>query len=118
MPWPERPQAQRSTLFAVAALGLAIFAAVIMVATRTRFRLMTAEFELPLSPMTSFVLGPVLPILLAVVVVATIPMEFIPQFRRIANLWNAGVFALASGCLGLYAVGVFLPLMTLIKGLS
>jgi uncharacterized membrane protein len=108
----------RSMLLAVVAIGLAICVATVIVATRSRFHQMYAEFEIPVSPVTSFALGPVFPIVLAVIVTVTVAKEWIPQFGSIANVWNGSVVCLALASLAVYVVGVFAPLMTMIESLS
>jgi hypothetical protein len=99
-------------------VGLSIVTEVLVVATRARFCELIADFELPLSLVTSLALGPALPILLAAIVVVTVANEFIPHSSFISNAWNGSVVCLALACLALYLAGVFAPLMTLVRGLS
>jgi hypothetical protein len=108
----------RSILLAVVAIGLAIFDTTVIVATRSRFHQLFAEFEIPESPVTSLALGPVFPIVLAVIVTVTVAKEWIPQFGSIANVWNRSVVCLALTSLVVYVLGVFAPLMKLIESLS
>jgi hypothetical protein len=113
---PARPA--RSLVLAIAAIGLAIFGAAVIFATGPRFRELLAEFELPLSILTLFVLGPVLPSLLALIATATLAKEFIPGLAPIANVWNGIVLCVAIGCLALYVAGLLIPLMSLLNALA
>jgi hypothetical protein len=109
---------QPSMLLAILAVSATIGVTLLMVATRARFEQMISEFELPLSPVTSFALGPVLPIMLGFIGVVTIAKEFLRPLKPFANVWNGSVLCFAIGCLGIYTVGIFQPLMALVKGLS
>ena len=108
----------RSILLAVVSIGLAILVEGIIVGTRGRFAELISDLDIRLSPVTPFALGPVLPILLATAVALTVAKELNPRFRSIADAWNGSVVCLALACLALYLIGVFAPLMTLIKSLS
>ena len=113
-----RTSPRRSPVLAFSATGLSFITAVLVVATRARFRDLIADFDLPLSFVTSFALSPAIPILLAVILIVTVANELIPHSSSISNAWNGIVVCLALGCLAIYLAGVFAPLMTILRGLS
>jgi hypothetical protein len=119
-PAEERAQIRsgKSRFLAVVAIGLASLVAAIVAASRGRFRELIAEFDIPLSMLTSFAVGPVLPVFLATIVVITVAKEFMPLRGSVVNLWNGCAICLAAAGLAIYLAGVFAPLLTLIKSLS
>lgn len=76
------------------------------------------DFDVPFSPLTAFTLSVVLPAALVLLVIATVSVEFIAKRAATRNAWNAIAIGLAFTCLATYIVGVSLPLLQLIEGLS
>jgi hypothetical protein len=116
----EKPtiRSRGSHLLAIAAIGSLSFVAALMISTRGRFRALLAELELPVSSLTSFALGPLLPILLVAVVALTVAKGFMPRLGPAANFWNGCAICLALAAIVVYLAAVFSPLMMLIESLS
>jgi hypothetical protein len=109
---------QRSFLRFAVACGIGLFVLFVIGGSRGQFGRLLVEFELPISPMTSWALGLVLPIVLALVVSATVAIELVAKRATTRNAWNATAICLALACLAAYIIGVALPLIQLIQGLS
>jgi hypothetical protein len=107
-----------SIALAVCAIGLCVFAAMAIVASRGKFSRMIDEFAIDVSVVTEFALGPLLPAMLVVISLATIAKEFVPAFRAGRDAGNFVVLLLGAIALAIYVVGIFSPLLTLIAGLS
>jgi hypothetical protein len=111
------PERRSFVRFVVAcATGLLVLSVIGI--SRGRFVPLIAEFEIAFSPLTSFALGIALPISLVIVVVATIAIELLAVRHSVQNAWNVTAICLALACLAAYIIGVSLPLMSLIEGLS
>lgn len=107
-----------SIALAVCSIGLCMFAAVAILATRTRFSQMLTEFGLEVSVITRFAIGPILPTFLAVVTLAAVAKEFVPPFRSSRDRCNVVVLLVGASAAAVYVVGIFEPLLSLIEGLS
>ena len=81
------------TTLAGVAIGVCVFVETSILISRQRFSSLFEDFEMHLPQLTQFVIGPVL------------------------SLWLAFLFV-GAACLGLYLVGVFSPLLSLITELS
>lgn len=109
---------RRSTLLAVVAIGLVTFSTVAIATSRGEFQRLFAEFDLPLSALTSALLSPVFSLAMVVIAVLTIAKEFVPRANSIANIWNAVVIGVAITSLVMFMIAVFAPLTKLIESLS
>jgi hypothetical protein len=85
---------------------------------RTRHVRCPVDFDVPMSPVTALALSIVLPAALVLLVIATVAVELVAKGAAIRNAWNAIAIGLALTCLATYIVGVSLPLLQLIEGLS
>lgn len=116
---PESPvRSIGSVVLAVLAIGVCVVAEVAIVASRHRFTRFIEEFELAVSLVTQFALGPVLPILLANVIVAAIVKELAPVSHLLRDRCNLFILVLGAGSIGTYVIGIFAPLVNLIDSLS
>lgn len=70
------------------------------------------------SVVTQFAIGPILPLVLAVIIVAAIIKELVPAFRLWLDRCNLAILLLGVVSLGTYIAGVFAPLLSLIESLS
>lgn len=126
MTTPKRPTAEPesqprsigSILLAAFAIGFCIVAEGAIVSSRHRFSRFIEEFEMDVSVVTQFAIGPILPLVLAVIIVAAIIKELVPAFRLWLDRCNLAILLLGVVSLGTYIAGVFAPLLSLIESLS
>lgn len=107
-----------SITLAVIAIGLSVLAEGAILASRHRFVAIFEEFEMDIPVIARFAIGPVLPLLLGAVILTGSIKELIPALRPAVDKWNLAILLFGLGCLAIYVVSIFAPLMTLITGLS
>ncbi len=113
-----QPRSIGSVVLAALAIGLCIVTEGTIITSRHRFSRIIEEFELDVSVVTQFAIGPILPLVLAVIIVAAIIKEFVPALQPCLDRCNLAVLLLGVISLGTYIVGVFAPLLSVIESLS
>jgi hypothetical protein len=113
-----QPRSVASIALAVVSIGLCVLAEGAILVSRLRFSRLIDEFEMNVSVITRFAIGPVLPALLAIVILVAIGKEFVPGTRPALDACNLVILLVGAVCLAIYVVGVFAPLMSLIDSLS
>lgn len=109
---------RRSRSLGVVAIGLGIFATLVIATNRGKFQSLVVEFELSPSLLTSAIVSPAFALALLVITALTIAKEFVPRAYSIADTWNAVVIGVAIASLVMFMVAVFVPLVKLIESLS
>jgi len=113
-----QPRSVASIALAVVSIGLCVLVEGAVVVSRQRFSRLIDEFEMNVSVITRFAIGPVLPTLLATLILVAVVKEFVSGFRRALDKCNFVILLVGAGCLAIYVFGVFAPLMSLIDSLS
>ncbi len=107
-----------SIALAVCAIGFCVSATSVIFASSSRFSQMIEEFEVDVSVVTWFAVGPVLPVLFAIVVLAVVVKEFVPGLGAVRDWCNCFVLLFGASALATYLIGIFAPLMSLLEGLT
>ncbi len=107
-----------SIALAVCAIGFCVSATSVIFASSSRFSQMIEEFEVDVSVVTWFAVGPVLPVLFAIVVLAVVVKEFVPGLGAVRDWCNGFVLLFGACALATYLIGIFAPLMSLLDGLT
>ena len=117
-PVEHRVSRLQSRTLAVGAIGTCLAVALFMLATRGRFQGMFDDFELDLPVVSQLVLTWSLSAFLGSVTVLAIIKELLPVNRLVRDAGNTIVLLIALSCLAVYVLGIALPMMALIQGLS
>ena len=112
-----QPRSIASIVLAVIAIGLCVLVEGAIVISRFRFSSLIDEFELTVSGVTRFAIGPFFPVLLAIVILAAVIKEFVPVIRPAFDKCNLVILLIGLSCLAIYVIGVFALLTRLLKAL-
>lgn len=108
----------RSLLLAVIAIGLCVTVELFVLSTRSNFGNIATDFEIELPVISTVALSWVLPTFLAAVILIAVIKEFIPALRQVADGCNGIILLIGLAGLAIYVAGVFMPLFSIITGLS
>ena len=87
-------------------------------ASRTRIAAVCKEMDLGESSLTSLALGWPLPTLLTLMLAGTLMFELFSKSPSAKSTWNALALVGSLIALAAYVTGVYLPLQTILEGLS
>lgn len=108
----------RSLPLFVIAIGLATLVTGSVLWTRGRFTEIVVGFARPSSPVTSLALSPYLPLVLVVLMFATVLIEFLSGNQKLNDICNAVTIAVSVLCFIIYFIGVSAFLEPLLNDLA
>ena len=107
-----------SIVLAVTSIGLCLLVEVATLASRSWLSRAIDDFDMNVSAVTRFAVGPLFPMFLAIVILAAICKEFVPIRQPTRDKANLVFLVIGVACLATCLVGVVVPLFSLINALS
>jgi hypothetical protein len=107
-----------SVVLAVSSIGLCLLVEVAILLSRHRMSRTIDDFDMNVSAVTRFAIGPFFSTLLAIVTLAAICKEFVPSRQSTCDKCNLVILLIGATCLAIYIVGVIVPLISLMNALS